>query len=330
MTDAHEAREGDAAASHPSQEGPTGLRKEWPTLALVALCYAGFGWATTHLAGWSVPLAICAVTLTVVLHASLTHEVMHGHPTANRHINAALVFPALSFTVPYMRFRDTHLAHHEDSRLTDPYDDPESNYLDPAVWASLGPLRQGVLRANNTLAGRLTLGPVLGQIAFMRADWALIRAGDRRVLISWLWHVPAAALPLWWLMRFGALPLWGYAAAVYAGLAILKIRTFLEHRAHTLSRGRTVIIEDRGPLAFLFLNNNFHAVHHMHPQICWFDLPALYAARQERFVTINDGYVYRSYGQIFRSYFLRAKDPVPHPLMPAPVPAERTGRPAQP
>ena len=48
----------------------------------------------------------------------------------NIHLNAALVFPALSFTIPYMRFRDTHLAHHVDSRLTDPYDDPESCYLD--------------------------------------------------------------------------------------------------------------------------------------------------------------------------------------------------------
>ena len=28
-----------------------------------------------------------------------------------------------------------HLAHHRDAMLTDPYDDPESNYLDPAVWA---------------------------------------------------------------------------------------------------------------------------------------------------------------------------------------------------
>ncbi len=36
-----------------------------------------------------------------------------------------------------------HMAHHRDAILTDPYDDPESNYLDPAVWARLPrPLRR--------------------------------------------------------------------------------------------------------------------------------------------------------------------------------------------
>ena len=292
-----------------------GFWGEWPTLALVALCYGGFVWAATSLATLSIPLACVACTLCVALHSSLSHEVMHGHPTQNRHINAALVFPAISFAIPYMRFRDTHLAHHTDSRLTDPYDDPESNYCDPAVWKTLSAPMQALLRFNNTLAGRLLIGPALGQVAFMRTDWQLIRGGDRRVLISWLWHLPAAALPVWWIAYTGTFPLWAYFAAVYAGLAILKIRTFLEHRAHDEARGRTVIIEDRGPLALLFLNNNYHAVHHIHPQVSWFDLPALFRAGRARYLQINDGYFYRSYAEIFRPHFFKPKDPVPHPMM---------------
>ena len=39
-------------------------------------------------------------------------------------LNEALVFPALSLAIPYQRFRDSHLAHHNDEILTDPYDDP--------------------------------------------------------------------------------------------------------------------------------------------------------------------------------------------------------------
>ena len=100
--------------------------------------------------------------------------------------------------------------------------------------------------------------------------------------MSWLWHVPAAALPLWWITQVSVMPLWVYLACVYAALAILKIRTFLEHRVHERACGRSVIIESRGPLAFLFLNNNFHALHHMHPAIPWYDLPALYRSRRER------------------------------------------------
>lgn len=289
---------------------------EWPTLGLIALCYGSFALATTVLPFVSLILSIALCTIAIGFHASLSHEVLHGHPFSNRHVNAALVFPAISLTVPYMRFRDTHLAHHVDSNITDPYDDPESNYCDPAVWAQMPKGQQTLMRWNNTLAGRMVIGPVLGQVSFMYADWQAIRAGDLRVLAGWLWHLPAVAVVLWWVIAVGQMPLWAYLASVYFGMSLLKIRTYLEHRAHVQSRGRTVIIEDRGPLALLFLNNNFHSVHHCHPSVPWYDLPALYAARKDRFVRMNEGYVYRSYGQIFRQYLWRAKDPVPHPIWP--------------
>ena len=61
------------------------------------------------------------------------------------------------------------------------------------------------------------------------------------------------------------MPVWAYLLAAYLGWSLLKIRTYLEHRAHEAARARTVVIESRGPLALLFLNNNFHVVHHMHP-----------------------------------------------------------------
>lgn len=289
-------------------------RFEGPTWGALIACYTLFALASTWLAALWLPLGVVVAALAIALHSSLSHEVLHGHPFKSRHLNAALVFPALSFAIPYMRFRDTHLAHHVDSILTDPYDDPESNFLDPQVWAGLSAPAKALLRFNNTLAGRLLVGPLIGQISFMKADFALIRSGDRRVLLAWLWHLPAAALPLWWIVQMGAMPLWAYFIAVYLGLAVLKIRTFLEHRAHEKSRGRTVVIEDRSILALLFLNNNFHAVHHMHPGVPWYDLPALYAAGKQRFLQVNEGYVYRSYAQIFRRYFFRAKDSVPHPL----------------
>jgi fatty acid desaturase len=107
---------------------------------------------------------------------------------------------------------------------------------------------------------------------------------------------------------------WVYGVAVYLGLALLKIRTFLEHRAHEDVHARTVLIEDRGLLAFLFLNNNLHIVHHMHPGVPWHALPRLYQRHREAYKQTNGAYIYRSYLQVFRHYFLRTKDPVPHPL----------------
>ncbi len=288
---------------------------EWPTLALLVACYALWALATTWAAAWSLPAAVVLLTLCLAQFSSLQHEVLHGHPFRNERLNEALVFPALPLFVPFRRFRDTHLAHHHDAVLTDPYDDPESNYMDPTVWHALPGWAQAVLRFNNTLLGRILIGPAISQLVFMKGDLRAIRAGDARVLNGWLMHLPGVALVLLWLMTLGQMPLWAYLTAAYAAHGLLKIRTFLEHRAHERASGRTVVIEDRGPLALLFLNNNYHVVHHMHPAVPWYRLPALYAGHADRYLTRNDNYHYTGYGQIFRRHLLRAKDPVPHPLM---------------
>lgn len=249
----------------------------------------------------------------LVLHASLTHEILHGHPFLNRRINDAMGLTQLGLLVPYLRFRDLHLAHHRDARLTDPYDDPETNYLDPEVWGNLPALHRAILRGNNTLLGRMVLGPFLSQYVFMRDDLRAIRAGDRTVLRGWLLHMPGFMLVMT-IVWIAHIPVWAYLIAVYVAMAVLRIRTFLEHRAHERVSGRTVIVEDTGVLAFLFLNNNLHVVHHMHPSVAWHRLPALYRSQKDRFQRRNDGYTYRSYAEIFGLYFWRSKDPVAHPL----------------
>ncbi|EAQ26364.1 fatty acid desaturase family protein [Roseovarius sp. 217] len=278
-------------------------------------CYGAWIIGTTWAAALWLPLGLIITGLAIALHSSLCHEALHGHPFRSQRLNEALVFPCLCLMIPYGRFRDTHLAHHREEYLTDPYDDPEANYLDPTVWARLPLWVRAVLRINNTLAGRMLIGPMVAQAIFLRADWQAIKQGNRAVLHAWLWHIPAVALVLIWL-SFASMPVWAYLLAVWLGLAVLKIRTFLEHRAHERASGRTVVIEDRGPLAWIFLNNNLHVVHHMHPEVPWYRLPALYAARRDHYLRRNDGYVYRSYAQIFRAHFWRAKDPVPHPLRP--------------
>ncbi|SLN27837.1 Fatty acid desaturase [Roseovarius gaetbuli] len=288
---------------------------EWPTLALLVLCYAGWAIGTTWAAALWLPLGVGLCGLCIALHSSLSHEVLHGHPFRTRRLNEALVFPALTLLIPYQRFRDTHLAHHRDAVLTDPYDDPETNYLDPALWRNLPRWVQAVLQANNTLAGRMLIGPLVGQVSFMASDWRAVRSGDGAVLRGWLWHFPAVALVLIW-VKAAPMPIWAYLCAAYLGLSVLKIRTFLEHRAADRANARTVIVEDRGPLALIFLNNNLHVVHHAHPKLAWYELPMRYAQNRAHYQARNEGYVYRSYAEVFQRHFWRAKDPVPHPLWP--------------
>jgi fatty acid desaturase len=287
---------------------------EWPTLALLAATCAAWLALTAFAADLGPWLAVPLLAIVLAQYSSLQHEALHGHPFRDQRLNDAVVFPALGLVLPYPRFRDTHLAHHRDPSLTDPYDDPESNYLDPAVWARLSRPVRAILTANNTLLGRLVLGPFVGMAGFLAGDLAAIRAGDRAVTRAWLAHLAGMLPVLLWLATIGTMPAWAYIGACWLALSILRIRTFLEHRAEERHGARSVIIEDRGPLALLFLNNNLHAVHHAHPGLAWYRLPGEYARRRDDFLRRNGGYRYHSYAEVFRRHFLHRKDPVAHPL----------------
>lgn len=281
--------------------------REWPTLVTILICY--LGWAASL---WVLPLPVGVLlgAITIALHASLQHEVIHGHPFPVQWLNDLLIWPPLMVTVPYARFKTTHLAHHNDEVITDPYDDPESYYLHPQTWADIPRPVQQLLWFNNTIAGRLTVGPAIGTVAFFMSEWRL-RSPD--ILRAWILHLPAVIAVLW-VVYMSPMPLWAYGIAAYLGMSILKLRSFLEHQAHARASGRSVIVERGGVFGFLFLNNNLHVVHHMHPGVAWYDLPALYRSRKDHYLRRNGGYFYRSYGQLIKKYFLTAKESVAHPL----------------
>ena len=289
---------------------------EWPTLILTLCVYVAYAFGAIVVLPVSLVLGLLIMVTAGVLHSSLTHEVLHGHPFNSACVNALLVFPALIIFVPYLRFKDTHLDHHRDERLTDPYDDPETNFMDPQVWDQLPKWCQSLHLFNNTLLGRMFLGPVLSQLAFMRADLRLILAGDRRVALGWLLHVPSLIVAYVMVVMVADVPIWLWVLAAYLSMAILKIRTYLEHRVHDHPRGRSVVVEDRGLLSFLFLNNNFHSVHHAHPGVPWYALPRLFASKRDRFLAMNDGYHFGCYGEVIRKFAMNRKDPVAHPNSP--------------
>lgn len=289
-------------------------RIEWPTLWVMVFCYAIWGISTTILYEISAILSFIFLTLSVTLHSSLQHEVIHGHPLPNRWLSETLVFPAVGLLVPYERFKDTHLKHHYDPNLTDPYEDPETNYLDPKVWNNLSRPIQRILLFNSTLFGRILIGPAISLLVLGLDDYRHARSGDWSITRAWILHLVGIIPVLAWVWLVGSIPLWLYVVSAYLGFGLLKIRTYLEHRAHEQPRGRTVVVDDRGPLAFLFLNNNFHLVHHMQPEVPWYKLPKLFDANRERYLQRNEGYQYKNYLEIFRRYFFTRKDPVPHPL----------------
>lgn len=288
---------------------------EWPTVFLALFCYGA--WLAAGLLLWPAhPLiALIALALILALQSSLMHEVLHGHPTRSARINEAFVFLPIGLVWPFRRFKTIHLRHHADERLTDPLDDPESYYQ--ALWMheELPPTMKLLLKVNNTMVGRLILGPWLSSVGFFIDDAKQIAAGDKAIRKAWLLHAIgiAAVAPI---VTFGfGIPLWLYVLVpVWLGQSLISVRTYAEHQWSEHPEGRTIIVE-RSPLSFLFLNNNLHFVHHKSPTVAWYSLPKLFRERREEWLRMNNGYVYPNYLALIKSFAFKAKEPVIHPVL---------------
>jgi fatty acid desaturase len=233
---------------------------EWPTWLALVVCYAAWGLLMANHAAlglWMFP----PLAVTVAFHSSLQHEILHGHPTRNAMVNEALVWLPLGLYIAYRRFRDLHLTHHNDNRLTDPYDDPESFYVAEGDYARLGPVMRGLLAFNGTFAGRMLIGPALSLFGWWRTEFRAGWAGDRDIRNAWAHHAAGLVLvvPLIWAL---GVPLWQYMLfAAYPGISLIMIRSFIEHRANDAPKMRTAIVEAGPFFSLLFLNNNLHRVH---------------------------------------------------------------------
>lgn len=287
---------------------------EWPTLGLIAGCYATWLFAGM-LYGAAPPVSVLVLALSIVLHSSLQHEAIHRHPTRSERWNETLVSLPLGLLVPYRRYRQQHLAHHADNRLTDPYDDPESFYLARAEWRRLPRVVKALLAWNNTLAGRILIGPAVAAAMFVARE-ARALLGQRglasEVRRAWAMHAGGLAAVAG-IINFGfAMPLGAYLGAAYLALSLLAVRSFCEHQWAWHPDARSVIVE-RSALGLLFLNNNLHAVHHARPGLAWYALPAAYRAHRDAWLASNGGYVFQGYGAVLHAFAFRAKEPVAHP-----------------
>ena len=73
---------------------------EWPTLILTLCVYVAYAFSAFVVLPVSLALGLLIMVSAGVLHSSLTHEVLHGHPFNSAFVNALLVFPALIICIP--------------------------------------------------------------------------------------------------------------------------------------------------------------------------------------------------------------------------------------
>lgn len=290
------------------------LRVEGPTVLALIGCYGT--WAVgLWLYGAVGVFALPVLAVAVAFQSSLQHEILHGHPTRSAALNETMVFPALGLFIPYRRFRDLHLRHHNDERLTDPYDDPESFYVPIRDWRGRPELFQALLLFNGTFLGRMIVGPGLAMAGFWCAEARLVWQGADRVRDAWARHA-IAILPVLAAVGWAGMPIWLYVLGVaYPAMSLIMVRSFIEHRAAEDAPHRTVIVEGHWFWRLLFLNNNYHAVHHERPALAWYRIPRVWEAERADVLRENAGYHYAGYGEVARQWLLRRREPVVHPYV---------------
>ncbi len=290
-------------------------RMQWPTWLVVAAIYGGWFGVAFPARRLGLPVALPLLAVLSAWYMSLQHELLHGHPTRWPRVNAWLGAAPLAVWFPYGVYRRSHLQHHCDYDLTRPWADPESFFVGEHAWTAKGAPMRALLTFRNTFVGRVTIGPAFAIATVLREAAARIRAGDRRDLPGWLAHGAALAVLLLWLDRAcGIAPAVLLLGASYPALSLSAIRSFHEHRVAVDPAQRSVINEAAWPWRLLFLNNNFHAVHHDLPGVPWFALGQVYARRRADYHVRNGGYLVRGYGEWLGRFAWRPVAPVAHPL----------------
>jgi len=288
-------------------------RHDGPTLLVAIAIYAGwFALIRYHaLLPWWTIVPIGAYLL--AWHFSLQHEAIHSFRGVPAWLRYAIVLPPLGLWFPFPLYRNSHSIHHRDQNLTVPGQDTESYYVLRRDWERMGALHRALLLFNQTLLGRLSIGPLLRLSILVQREGARLRRGDFSHVPAWLVHFAGVAALLWLCALFG-LVWWKYVLLIaYPGMSLGLLRAFIEHHAAPAPSERTASVESNTLFGLLFLYNNLHIAHHLHPTMPWFELPAYYRRNREALLAANDHFVFRGYGQIAARYLLR---PVFHPVHP--------------
>jgi fatty acid desaturase len=239
-------------------------------------------------------------------HFSLQHEAIHGWLSAPKWLRTAIVWPPIGGWLPFELYRRSHSQHHRDANLTVPMVDTESVYHRRADWENYSRAWRAVLLFNQTLLGRLLIGPLLRWRKLVLIEGGLLVRGDTRNLGIWLRFFVGLAVILWFVQDVGGLPIWKYyLLIVYPGLSLGLLRAFIEHRWGSSPDERIAVVESNPVFGLLFLWNNIHIVHHIHPSMAWYDIQPYYRRHRADLLSLNGTYVFPGYLHIARRWLLR-------------------------
>lgn len=288
---------------------------EWRTWLLIASVYGTWMLAAVFWRVLGPLLGGALLTLATCWFMSLQHELIHGHPTRNGAINRLFGTAPLAVWYPYDLYRRSHLAHHRDELLTEPGIDPESNYIAQAEFQRMAACFRPIWIAQRTVLGRLLLGPLM----VILPTWLdIVRKplrGDFAQCGAWAVHLLLIVGMLFALERYTGIGPLRYVLTVgYPALGIAMLRSFYEHRPAQTAQHRVIINEAGLFWRVLFLNNNYHAVHHERPDLPWYLVRRFYLLHRADVLLRNGGFVVPGYLFLIRRYSLTPVDSPIHPI----------------
>ncbi len=282
------------------------FRYDGPTWLVAFALYGGWAaliWFHAALPWW---VLMPVGTYLVAWHFSLQHEAIHSFLSAPRWLRWAIVTPPLGLWFPFPLYYEGHRKHHQNTRLTEPGVDTESVYWKQADWAQLSAPRRAALMANQTLLGRVLLGPLLRLEKLVARETARLRAGDYSHVKHWLVHIVLVAALFAYISGVAGMPWWQYVLLMaWPAFGLGWVRSFIEHRYGERPGQRTAITESNTFWSLLFLNNNLHAVHHTFPKMAWYEIPRFWRANRAKVLAHNGDYHFTGYGEIARRWLVK-------------------------
>jgi fatty acid desaturase len=303
-----------ARRNRPSRPLRLFFRFDGPTWVVALVLYCS--WALLVAYHASLPWWVLAPAggYVVAWHFSLQHEAIHAFRSAPQWLRWAVVMPPIGLWLPFPLYFASHRQHHRNAQLTVPGVDTESVYWRAADWQRLPAWRQAVLMANQTLAGRVLIGPVLRLEKLLVREVQKIRSGDRSHLKHWLVHLVLVAALFAYISAVCGMPWWQYLLLfAWPAFCLGWVRPFIEHRYGEHPDERTAIIESNRFWSLLFLNNNYHAIHHRHPRLAWWRIPAYWRRHHEQVLRDNGRFHFPGYAEVARRWLTR---PVFKPVHP--------------
>ncbi len=237
---------------------------------------------------------------------SLQHETIHGFRGVPKWFRTLIAMPPLGLWFPYPMYRRSHTIHHRNTYLTVPGQDTETYYVKQADWARMGKLERGILMFNQTLVGRLLIGPLIRLYKLSEREIGRIRNRDYINVPHWALHVVLVGILFWFVDHVCGMPWWQYILLVaYPGFSLGLLRAFIEHRAGPQPGKRVAAVESNHLFGLLFLYNNLHVAHHLRPTIPWYELPRFYRENRAKLLKHNNNFVYSGYWVIARDYLFK-------------------------